>query len=191
MQLECDTQKLKSFEAHLNNIHVNPLVCTVEHCKHRKPFRANHDLQRRIATAHNPYAKYVCPYESCADRRRGFSLKDKWLSHLREHHDTEWCPFTHCPLRQEHPPPHSQSTSKHIGKAHSNLECALKSCEGKISRFSETQLLEHLEIILYGLSISFMRCPCATTKSAGNNLLAARLKERLRSNQFMANLYIW
>lgn len=134
------------FEVHLNNIHVNPLVCTVEHCKHRKPFRANHDLQRHIATAHNPYAKYVCPYESCADRCRGFSRKDKWLSHLREHHNTEWCPFAHCPLRQEHPLPHSQSTSKHIGKAHSNLECALKSCEGKISRFSETQLLEHLEL---------------------------------------------
>jgi len=38
------------------------------------------------------------------------------------------------------------SASKHIGKAHSNFECALKSCEGKISRFSENQLLEHLEL---------------------------------------------
>jgi hypothetical protein len=132
------------FEAHLNNIHVNPLVCTVKHCKHKTPFRANHDLQRHIATVHNVDSKYTCPYMSCAGR--GFIRKDKWMSHLKEHHDTEPCPYAHCQRRMENIPLHQRSVSKHIGKTHSNFECALKSCKGKISRFAESQLLEHLEL---------------------------------------------
>jgi hypothetical protein len=132
------------FEAHLNNIHVNPLVCTVKHCKHKTPFRANHDLQRHIATAHNIDSKYTCPYTYCAGR--GFIRKDKWMSHLKEHHDTEPCPYAHCQRRTENIPLHQRSVSKHIGKTHSSFECALKSCKGKISRFAESQLLEHLEL---------------------------------------------
>jgi hypothetical protein len=131
------------FEAHLNNIHLNPLMCTVKHCKHKTPFRANHDLQRHIATAHNVDSKYKCPYMSCAGR--GFIRKDKWMSHLKGHHDTESCPFEHCQRRTDNIPLHQRSVSRHIGKAHSNFECALTSCKGKISRFKENQLLEHLQ----------------------------------------------
>jgi hypothetical protein len=132
------------FEAHLNNIHINPLVCTVKDCKHKTPFRANHDLQRHIATAHNVDSKYMCPFTSCASR--GFIRKDKWMSHVKEHHDTEPCPYAHCQRHTENIPLHQLSISKHIGKAHSSFECALKSCKGKISRFAESQLLEHLQI---------------------------------------------
>jgi hypothetical protein len=132
------------FEAHLNNIHINPLVCTVKDCKHKTPFRANHDLQRHIATAHNVDSKYTCPFTSCASR--GFIRKDKWMSHVKGHHDTELCPYAHCQRHTENIPLHQRSISKHIGKAHSSFECALKSCKGKISRFAESQLLEHLQI---------------------------------------------
>lgn len=132
------------FEAHLNNIHLNPLVCTVKHCKHKTPFRANHDLQRHIATAHNVDSKYKCPYISCPSR--AFIRKDKWMSHLKEHHDTEPCPYEHCQRRTENVPFHQRSVSRHIGKAHSNFECALQSCKGKTSRFKESQLLEHLQL---------------------------------------------
>jgi hypothetical protein len=134
------------FETHINNIHVNPLVCTVKHCKHKAPFRANHDLRRHIATAHHVDARYNCPFKSCPIRCRGFKRKDKWLSHLKEHHETEPCPYAHCQHGQDDIPLHRKSASKHIGKAHSFFECALKSCEGKTSRFSGIQLLEHLEI---------------------------------------------
>jgi hypothetical protein len=134
------------FEAHINNIHVNPLVCTVKDCKHKAPFRANHDLRRHIATAHYVDAKYNCPFKFCAIRCRCFRRKDKWLSHLKEHHETEVCPYAHCWYGQDDISLHRKSASKHIGKAHSFFECALKSCEGKTSCFSATQLLEHLEI---------------------------------------------
>jgi hypothetical protein len=132
------------FDAHVNNIHVNPLVCTVKNCKHKTPFRANHDLQRHIATAHNVDSRYSCPYTSCDGR--GFIRKDKWMSHLKRHHDTEPCPYAHCQRQPEDIPFYQRSISKHIGKAHSNFECALKTCHGKISRFAESQLLEHLQL---------------------------------------------
>jgi hypothetical protein len=132
------------FETHLNNIHLNPLVCTVKPCKHKTPFRANHDLQRHIATAHNVDSKYKCPYMSCTGR--AFIRKDKWMTHLKEHHDTEPCPYEHCQRRLENIPFHQRSVSKHIGKAHSNFECGLKSCKDRISRFKESQLLEHLQL---------------------------------------------
>jgi hypothetical protein len=134
------------FDTHINNIHVNPLVCTVKLCKHKAPFRANHDLQRHIATAHHVDAKYKCPFIPCSIRGRGFMRKDKWLSHLKEHHETEPCPYAHCQYGQDDAPLHRKSASKHIGKAHSFFECALKSCEGKTSRFSRIQFSEHLEI---------------------------------------------
>jgi len=132
------------FEAHLNNIHLNPLVCTVTPCKHKTPFRANHDLQRHIATVHCVDSKYKCPYMSCMGR--AFIRKDKWITHLKEHHDTEPCPYEHCQRRTENVPFHQRSVSRHIGKVHSNFECDLKSCKGKISGFKESQLLEHLQL---------------------------------------------
>jgi hypothetical protein len=131
------------FETHLNNIHVNPLVCTVKNCKHKTPFRANHDLQRHIATAHHVRPKYKCPYKCCAEFP-AFIRKDKWLRHLQGLHESDPCPYAHCQRQMESLSP--RHGSRHIGKAHSNFECALKSCEGTTSRFSESQFLEHMEV---------------------------------------------
>jgi hypothetical protein len=134
------------FDAHLNNFHINPLVCTVVGCKHKTPFRANHDLQRHIATAHDSDAKYWCPYKTCGDSDRRFVRRDKWLSHLKEHHETEPCPYAHCQRQLAQISLSCTSTSKHIGKDHGSFECALKPCDDRISRFSEIRLMEHMEL---------------------------------------------
>jgi hypothetical protein len=158
------------FEGHLNNIHVNPLVCTVKHCKHKTPFRANYDLQRHIATVHGVQSKYKCPYDSCADKGKGFIRKDKWLMHLKERHEFEPCPHAHCQHRLENIPLWRQSTSKYIGKSHSNFECSLKSCKETISRFSESQLLEHLEIH-HEMEWTLVLKMKDTVKAAGDGIL--------------------
>lgn len=131
----------KLLETHINNIHVNPLVCTVPGCKHQKPFRANHDLQRHVNTVHSQQSNYKCPYEDCHFGKGQFSRKDKWLRHIKQHHDTERCPYDHC---QDDTSPR-ESTAKHLSKRHGSLECAIRSCEGTTSRFTENQLLEHLQ----------------------------------------------
>lgn len=134
----------KLFEQHLVNIHINPLVCTVKHCRHTKPFRANHDLQRHIATAHAGTSKYRCPFSFCAGKP--FPRKDKWIKHLHDHHDTEPCPYAHC-LDDTFVVGPEKSTAEHIAKMHGIFECGLASCsKGKVSGFSDTALSEHLQV---------------------------------------------
>jgi hypothetical protein len=134
----------KLFEQHLVNIHINPLVCTVKHCKHTKPFRANHDLQRHIATAHAGTPKYCCPFTFCSGKR--FPRKDKWMKHLHDHHDTEPCPYAHC-LDDSFVGCPGKSTAAHIAKMHGTFECGLSSCnKGKVSGFSDAALSEHLQV---------------------------------------------
>lgn len=134
---------LKSFENHLNNIHVNPLVCTVESCTHGKPFRGKPDLQRHIDTAHG-LKRFRCRFEYCGLYKKQFSRKDKWMSHVRDFHDTQPCPYDHC--RWEVSNTFSESLAKHLGKTHGNFECALKVCKGSVSHFSEKALAEHLQV---------------------------------------------
>ncbi|KAE9378655.1 hypothetical protein N431DRAFT_146499 [Stipitochalara longipes BDJ] len=135
------TEKL--FEQHLVNIHINPLVCTVKDCNYTKPFRAKHDLQRHIDTAHSGTSKYRCHFESCT---KGFARKDKWIKHMFDHHDTEPCPYAHCP-EDNFVPGVGKSTTEHIAKLHGMFECGLDSCsDGKASGFSDTALSEHLQV---------------------------------------------
>jgi hypothetical protein len=162
-------KSLRLFDKHLVNIHINPLICTVKECKHKSPFRGNHDLQRHIATAHEKF-KYRCPYRSCGHTVREFSRTDKWLKHLRVFHDTDPCPYTHC--RNGVPLDCLESTSKHIGKTHGRFECALKCCYGKISRFSDSALLEHLELdhaMEWALALKAQE----RAKAAGDDILRA------------------
>lgn len=133
----------KLFEDHLNNIHINPLICTVEGCKHKKPFRGKADLQRHISSVHIEGLKSRCPFPRCMSEGKDFSRKDKLISHLREIHDTDPCPFSHCSGELN---PMTDSTAKHIGKLHGEFECALKSCRRSVSQFCERGFLEHLEL---------------------------------------------
>ena len=135
----------KLFEQHLVNIHINPLVCTVKHCKHTKPFRGNHDLQRHIATAHAGKSKYHCPFNFCSVADKGFPRKDKWIKHLQDHHRTEPCPYAHC-LDDTFVACQEKTTADHIAKTHGIFECGLGSCEEKVSGFSDAALSEHLQV---------------------------------------------
>ncbi|KAF8863594.1 hypothetical protein BDZ45DRAFT_105030 [Acephala macrosclerotiorum] len=133
----------KLFEDHLNNIHINPLICTVEGCKHKKPFRGKADLQRHISSVHIDGVKSRCPFPRCMSEGRDFSRKDKLISHLREIHDTDPCPFSHCIGGLN---PMIDSTAKHIGKLHGEFECGLRSCRRSLSQFCERGFLEHLQL---------------------------------------------
>jgi hypothetical protein len=136
----------KLFEQHLVNVHINPLVCTVKHCKHTKPFRANHDLQRHIATAHTQKSKYRCPFVYCSHTVKGFPRKDKWIVHLQRHHDTDPCPYAHCQSLDDPTVGCRPSTALHIAKIHGTFECGLPGCKEKVSGFSDTALSEHLQV---------------------------------------------
>ncbi|KAE8452852.1 hypothetical protein EG329_013124 [Mollisiaceae sp. DMI_Dod_QoI] len=133
----------KLFEDHLNNIHINPLICTIEGCRHKKPFRGKADLQRHINSVHMDGSKLRCPFSKCTTEGRDFSRKDKLISHLREIHDTDHCPYSHC---VEELNPMTDSTAKHIGKLHGEFECALRSCKKSTSQFCERGFLDHLQL---------------------------------------------
>jgi hypothetical protein len=133
----------KLFEQHLVNIHINPLVCTVKGCSHTKPFRAKHELQRHIDSVHSGTPKYSCPFSQCT---KGFRRKDKWMEHLFGSHDTERCPYAHCP-DDNFVAGGERSTRDHIAKLHGIFECGLGCSEdGKASGFSDSALSEHLQI---------------------------------------------
>jgi hypothetical protein len=133
----------KMFEDHLNNIHINPLLCTVEGCRHRTPFRGKADLQRHINSVHIEGTKAKCPFLSCTSERQYYSRKDKLILHLREVHDTDPCPFAHCFVVLD---PRIDSTAKHIAKLHGEFECALGSCKRFVSSFCDSGFLEHLQL---------------------------------------------
>lgn len=133
----------KQFEDHLNNIHINPLVCTVEGCKHKTPFRGKADLQRHINSVHINGIKAKCPFRKCASEGRDFSRKDKLVLHLRVIHDTDPCPFAHCMVVLD---PRKDSTAQHFSKLHGDFECALGSCKAHVSQFCESGFLEHLQL---------------------------------------------
>ncbi|PMD16959.1 hypothetical protein NA56DRAFT_752632 [Hyaloscypha hepaticicola] len=159
------TEKL--FEQHLINIHINPLVCTVKNCSHTKPFRARHDLQRHIDTAHSGTSKYRCPFDFCT---KGFTRKDKWSKHLYDHHDTEPCPYSHCP-DENFVAGVEQSTAEHIAKMHGIFECGLDGCnDGRVFGFSDTGLSEHLQVVHNMEWVTVLRAR-ASAKSKGDSTL--------------------
>ncbi|CZR58450.1 uncharacterized protein PAC_08342 [Phialocephala subalpina] len=144
-QARLKTSKL--FEDHISNIHINPLICTRDGCKHKTPFRGKADLQRHIDSVHNNVPKIRCPYEACSlSDEKSFCRKDKLICHLRKVHDTDPCPYDHSANCLISSTEFCESTARHIGKVHGEYECALKSCEGTRSQFSEEGLLEHLQL---------------------------------------------
>lgn len=134
-------------EDHISNIHINPLLCTRNGCKHRTPFRGKADLQRHIDTVHGKAPKIRCPYRRCqSSEAKLYSRKDKLISHLRDVHDTDPCPHNHCVSSMFSSPDSCESTAKHIGKMHGEYECALRSCSGTRSQFSEESFMAHLQL---------------------------------------------
>lgn len=136
---------LRLFEDHLNNVHINPLVCTRVDCNYKKPFLRKSDLQRHIDNVHFEKSRLRCHFPYCEHKKKPFCRRDKWLGHIRNHHKTELCPYNHCPAGRSSPENRNEDSDKHIGKEHSVHECALMSCLNSVSQFSECGLLEHLQ----------------------------------------------
>jgi len=141
----------KSLQTHLENIHINPLTCTVPACSHKRPFRNNFDLERHKKTAHTKTRNFECPFPNCDAKPKAFMRRDKWLNHFREIHGEEEagnlaCPLPHClnPVEESSNP--RERFPEHIKKEHGNYECGLGSCRQKLSSyFSEQVLQEHLQ----------------------------------------------
>jgi hypothetical protein len=87
----------KLLEAHVNNIHINPLCCTVPQCKHKRPFSKQGDLDRHILSVHNAKLSFKCPYLGCRRHERGFPRKDKLKDHINNlGHGSFHCKYHHC-----------------------------------------------------------------------------------------------
>lgn len=83
-----------------------------------------------------------CPFPNCVSKGTIFVWKTRLISHLRDVHDTDPCPFSHC---VEELDPRTASTAEHIRISHGSFECALRSCEWSVSHFSEPKFLQHLK----------------------------------------------
>lgn len=73
--------------------------------------------------------------------------KDKWLNHLRSRHCGDACPLNHCEAGCKGDFQSQAEVVEHIKKFHGSFECGIGSCSAESrSRFSEFDLLKHLEI---------------------------------------------
>ena len=159
------------FKTHLKNIHIQPLLCYIPRCSHKKPFRNEHDLERHVASIHHRDIRpYICPFPNCEAELKCFTRRDKLLAHIRdtEHSGDMFCPFPHCIERQ---PPrfsgfktredilthfnmrHSAILAQNIHKSGMPHRCLLGLCSLSLTheRWGEYDLDDHLETC-HGLS---------------------------------------
>lgn len=139
---------LKLLETHLENIHLNPLLCTQSGCTYNRPFPKKGDLDRHLATIHGIGRLFRCPQRDCTRHVWPFGRKDKFRDHVnRESHGTFKCQFDHC---RDHD---GGLLTKDEAVNHENLwhsdvdamECAVGNCEGSHSRFTMDWLIWHLK----------------------------------------------
>lgn len=125
---------------HTLNVHVEPLVCTVPSCSHKKPFGKKCDLLRHIRTIHTIGLTYKCRVHGCDANVTGFSRRDKMLQHMREMHTLLKCGYNHCSAEVL-----EAETASHLQQSHGNLECAIGDCKNAHkSYFRADSLLKHL-----------------------------------------------
>lgn len=129
-----------NWKAHLNNIHIKPLLCPVSGCNYTKPFGKNCDLTRHISTIHEQNQKHNCPIASCEASTTSFARKDKLLKHIREEHHTVRCLLNHCGSIVL-----DGDQEAHLQSVHGSHECAVGACKhGLLSKFSSNKLENHL-----------------------------------------------
>lgn len=136
----------KLLEAHVNNIHINPLCCTVPLCKHKRPFSKQGDLDRHILSVHNAKPSFKCPYLKCDRHERGFARKDKLKDHINKHgHGTFHCKYHHCIYNKHRGLLSLEDVVSHeLSHPINGYECAIGSCKGSSSCFEASQLKQHL-----------------------------------------------
>jgi len=127
------------------NIHVRPLICTVQGCTYTKPFGKSCDLKRHIDGVHKRQLEFKCPVDSCDASITSFSRKDKLLKHMREYHDHVKCLLNHCGAGVL-----AGNEESHLQYGHGDLECQYGACAlGPPSRFSRQGLEKHFRIDHY------------------------------------------
>jgi hypothetical protein len=136
----------KLLEAHVNNIHINPLCCTVPQCKHKRPFSKQGDLDRHILSVHNAKLSFKCPYLGCRRHERGFPRKDKLKDHINNlGHGTFHCKYHHCKYSRHRGLFSLEDIISHeLSHPTDGYECAIGSCKESSSCFKASQLIHHL-----------------------------------------------
>ncbi|PMD31388.1 hypothetical protein L207DRAFT_195416 [Hyaloscypha variabilis F] len=149
---------LSPLKIHLQNVHVNPLLCVRQNCSFKRPFRNHRDLQRHIETKHAQTGDFRCPYKECETSIVTFRRKDKWLKHVQDvqHQLDNFCPVQHCEkeARRKHFAgfENQKGVMNHMFNEHTgtrldarDFSCALGSCKyGDPPYLTKDQLARHL-----------------------------------------------
>lgn len=132
-----------AFNRHITNLHDKPLLCLVPNCSHKTPFGRISDLRRHVQSAHSIERQFICPIASCDARIKEFARKDHLTKHLRERHDSYFCPMNHCVHSTKSSFAKPENLAEHIKTAHGPYECAVKACaRASSSKFSSRDSLE-------------------------------------------------
>ena len=134
-----------SFNRHITNLHDKPLLCLVPNCSQKTPFGRISDLRRHEQSIHSIKRQFICPIASCDARIKEFARKDHLTKHLRERHDSYFCPINHCFHSTKSSFAKPENLAEHIKTAHGPYECAVKACaRSSSSKFSRNSLEKHL-----------------------------------------------
>ena len=136
-----------SLKVHLDNIHVNPLLCKEPHCEWKKPFGKSCDLTRHHSTVHSKERAYVCKVTSCDAPIKEFARKDHLMIHMRERHDNYYCPMNHCSRGKGASFATPEEVAVHVQDSHDGdvYECAIGACaQGSVSKFPWGSAESHL-----------------------------------------------
>ncbi|PVH79865.1 hypothetical protein DL98DRAFT_375016, partial [Cadophora sp. DSE1049] len=82
---------------HIQNIHIEPLICPERDCSHKKAFGKHGDLDRHHKSKHSDGSlPFKCTRPSCPKPINGFARRDKLKEHLRNWHGAFECVFPGC-----------------------------------------------------------------------------------------------
>jgi len=142
----------KLLEDHLQNIHIEPLICPVLKCSHEEPFGKQGDLERHHKSIHADGAvPYKCPHPSCPKPINGFARRDKLKEHIRNWHGSFECLIQDCHRGPGNGFKTDEQLQSHVRTAHRELEgrCLLPHCETSNTTEAALGMLlhEHYEAI--------------------------------------------
>lgn len=142
----------KRLEDHLQNIHIEPLICAESGCSHTKPFGKQGDLERHHKSRHaDGSVPYKCPHNSCPKPINGFARKDKLREHLRNWHGNFECLNQGCHRGPGNGFRTEEQLLSHTRTAHKTAQvgCPLPHCETSNTTEAALGVLldEHFEAI--------------------------------------------
>lgn len=82
---------------HIQNIHIEPLICPERDCSHKKAFGKQGDLDRHYKSKHfNGSLPFKCTRPLCPKPINGFARRDKLKEHVRNWHGAFECLIPGC-----------------------------------------------------------------------------------------------